>query len=342
MPRSENQKIKTLLVAKIINEISDENHSISASDIVDALESDYGISAEKKSIYRDIALLRDVYGMEIDGTKGGRYRLLTHEFSFEDLRLVAECVYSTKFISESRASKLVETISHFCSQYEAEQLQGERFLADRVKTTKTHIMTTISTINSAMATKWDGKQHIPTKISFQYMKYSINDVRKEVERRKGAQYIVSPYKLLINDGNYYLLAYSDQAKDMRTFRVDRMKRVDLLEEPREGAEVFKNIDLANYTKRVFSMFGGEEKRVKMRFINPLLDTVIERFGTGSDVFYMPDGDSHFIVIASVQISDQFYAWISGFRKKAVIQSPAEVIDGMKSFLNDIADRYKEE
>lgn len=342
MPRSENQKIKTLLVAKIINEISDENHSFSASDIVDALESDYGISAEKKSIYRDIALLRDVYGMEIDGTKGGRYRLLTHEFSFEDLRLLAECVYSTKFISESRASKLVETISHFCSQYEAEQLQGERFLADRVKTTKTHIMTTISTINSAMATKWDGKPHTPTKISFQYMKYSINDVRKEVERRKGAQYIVSPYKLLINDGNYYLLAYSDQAKDMRTFRVDRMKRVDLLEEPREGAEVFKNIDLANYTKRVFSMFGGEEKRVKMRFINPLLDTVIERFGTGSDVFYMPDGDSHFIVIASVQISDQFYAWISGFRKKAVIQSPAEVIDGMKSFLNDIADRYKEE
>lgn len=342
MPRSENQKIKTLLVAKIINEISDENHSFSASDIVDALESDYGISAEKKSIYRDIALLRDVYGMEIDGTKGGRYRLLTHEFSFEDLRLLAECVYSTKFISESRASKLVETISHFCSQYEAEQLQGERFLADRVKTTKTHIMTTISTINSAMATKWDGKQHIPTKISFQYMKYSINDVRKEVERRKGAQYIVSPYKLLINDGNYYLLAYSDQAKDMRTFRVDRMKRVDLLEEPREGAEVFKNIDLANYTKRVFSMFGGEEKRVKMRFINPLLDTVIERFGTGSDVFYMPDGDSHFIVISSVQISDQFYAWISGFRKKAVIQSPAEVVDGMKSFLNDIADRYKEE
>ena len=339
MPRSENQKIKTLLVAKIIQEISDENHPFSAKDITDALDSDYGISAEKKSIYRDIAFLRDVYGMDIEGTQGGRYRLLSHDFAFDDLRLLAECVYSTKFISESKAQSLVETISHFCSIYEAELLQGERFLADRVKTTKTHIMNTISTINSAMAAKWDGKPHTPTKISFQYMKYSINDVKKEVERRKGAKYIVSPYKLLINDGNYYLLAYSDQAKDMLTFRVDRMKRVDILVEPRAGAEVFKDIDLANYTKRVFSMFGGDQKRVKMRFINPLLDTVIERFGTGSDVFYMPDGDNHFIVIADVQISDQFFSWICGFRKKAAIQSPPEVVEGMKAFLQDITDRY---
>ena len=279
--------------------------------------------------------------MDIEVTQGGRYRLLNHDFAFDDLRLLAECIYSTKFISESKAQYLVETISHFCSIYEAELLQGERFLADRVKTTKTHIMNTISIINSAMATKWDGKPHTPSKISFQYMKYSINDVKKEVERRKGAKYIVSPYKLLINDGNYYLLAYSDQAKDMRTFRVDRMKRVDILEEPRVGVEVFKDIDLANYTKRVFSMFGGDQKRVKMRFINPLLDTVIERFGTGSDVFYMPDGDSHFIVIADVQISDQFFSWICGFRKKATIQSPSEVVEGMKAFLQDITDRYKD-
>ena len=92
------------------------------------------------------------------------------------------------------------------------------------------------------------------------------------------KYTVSPYKLLINDGNYYLLAFDDYAQDMRTYRVDRMKGVDRTGEPREGAEAFAAIDLKTYTKRVFSMFGGKQERVTIRFINPLLDAVVDRFG----------------------------------------------------------------
>ena len=75
----------------------------------------------------------------------------------------------------------------------------------------------------------------------------------------------------INEGNYYLLAFDDKAQDMRTYRIDRMKEVKLLEEPREGAEAFEAIDMESYTRRVFSMFGGQQKRVSVRFINPLLD-----------------------------------------------------------------------
>jgi predicted DNA-binding transcriptional regulator YafY len=174
------------------------------------------------------------------------------------------------------------------------------------------------------------------------MKYQINDVHSQVERRKGAEYIVSPFKLLINEGNYYLLAYSDYAKDMRTYRVDRMKKVELLSDPREGAEKFAEINMETYTQRVFSMFGGKEAQVRMRFINPLLDTVIERFGTDHNVSYQPDGDKHFIVSAKVEISDQFFGWICGFRKKASIIAPDDVVADMKRFLNDIYGRYETE
>ena len=64
---------------------------------------------------------------------------------------------------------------------------------------------------------------------------------QQVERRKGAMYTVSPYKLLINDGNYYLLAFDDASKSMRTYRVDRMKSVNLTGVPREGKEAFDAI-----------------------------------------------------------------------------------------------------
>ena len=157
---------------------------------------------------------------------------------------------------------------------------------------------------------------------------------------RGATYKVSPYKLLINDGNYYLLAYDDKAQDMRTYRVDRMKEVKALDEPREGAEAFAAINMESYTRRVFSMYGVQQKRVSIHFDNPLLDTAIERFGTTPDVFYRPDGERHFVVTADVGISDQFFSWVCGFRKKAKIINPPDVVEDMQKFLQDIAGIYE--
>lgn len=159
-----------------------------------------------------------------------------------------------------------------------------------------------------------------------------------MERRHGAKYIVSPFQLLINDGNYYLLAFDDRSKAMRTYRVDRMKNVSFSGEPRAGEEAFKKIDLKTYTQRVFSMYGGEEELVQIRFINPLLDTVIDRFGT-KDVQYSKEDDSHFCVSAKVEISDQFFAWVCGFGKRAKIISPVSVIDRFKKFLGQIQGLY---
>jgi len=95
-----------------------------------------------------------------------------------------------------------------------------------------------------------------------------------MERRHGARYTVSPFKLLINDGNYYFLAFDDYSQETRTYRVDRMKGVQCEGKPRDGAEAFLQIDLRTYTKRFFSMFGVERKTDSIRFINPLLDAVV--------------------------------------------------------------------
>lgn len=338
MARSENQKLKTLYVAKFFLENSDENHPVTAGDITDYLKVECGIEAERRAIYRDIAALRDVFGMDIDGGQGGKYRLLSRQFEFDDLRLLAECVHAAKFISAPKAKILVSTIGQFCSNYQADKLEREVFLCDRVKTTRKDILLIIGIIQTAMADKENGKPKPPQKISFKYLKYTLQTT--QVERRKGAAYKVSPYKLLINDGNYYLLAYDDKSQDMRTYRVDRMKEVKPLDEPREGAEAFAAIDMETYTRRVFSMYGGPQKRVSVRFINPLLDTAIERFGTAPDVFYRPDGDRHFVVSADVEVSDQFFSWVCGFRKRAKIISPPEVVEGMQKFLADIAGRYE--
>ena len=342
MPKSENQKLKILYVAKYLLENSDENNYVRTVDIVDYLVTECDISAERRSIYRDINILRDVFGMDIVNGHKNKYKLMSRKFEFDDLRLLAECVHAAKFISASKAKELVKTISEFCSIYQAEELQKEVFLCDRVKTTRNNILLTVGIIYSAMATKQDGKPHTPQKITFKYLKYALQNKREQVERRKGATYKVSPYKLLINDGNYYLLAFDDRYQEIRRYRVDRMKEVKAIDEPREGAKVFAELDMESYTRRVFSMFGGKQKRVSIRFINQLLDTAIERFGTSPDVFYRQDDEKHFVVTADVEVSDQFFAWVCGFRKRAAIINPPDVVESMKKFLEDIETRYQDD
>ena len=351
--KEKGQKYKSLLVWDILQKRTDETHALKVSEIKEHLKM-YGITAERHSIKRDIddilillnkemdfdmdelgiedrALLG--YEVEYDAVQHG-YKVSRRPYDFEELRLLAECVRASKFISKSQEEHLLAAIENLCSDYQIEELQNEVYLVGRNKTTNKHIMGTMLKINQAI------RQN--NKISFKYQKYTIQDRTQQVDRRKGAKYILSPFKLIINDGNYYLLGFDSKKQDIRTYRLDRMKGVDIEEEPREGETAFSRIDMRTYTQRVFSMYGGEQKRVSMRFINPLLDTVIERFGTGAEVFYRPDDDTHFIVTADVEISDQFYSWICGFRKKAVIVSPPDVVADFQKFLGDIQSRYQSE
>ena len=125
MPKSENQKYKALYVAKYLLEYSDADHYVKTRDIIDYLESECGIISERRSVYRDIAALRDVFGMDIEGGQGGRFCLASRQFDFDELCLLAECVYATKFISEKQAKNLVSTISEFASSFQAEKLEQE-------------------------------------------------------------------------------------------------------------------------------------------------------------------------------------------------------------------------
>ena len=102
------------------------------------------------------------------------------------------------------------------------------------------------------------------------------------------------------------------------------------------------LDMRSYTQQHFGMFSGEKKTVSIRFNNRLLDTMVDRFGTGSEVFYRPEDKSHFVVTTQIAISDQFYGWLCGFRKMAKIVSPPDVVSDFQKFLDDIYGRYEDD
>ena len=189
-----------------------------------------------------------------------------------------------------------------------------------------------------MSTKLDGKSHKPEKIQFKYLKYSIDDMEQQIERRKGETYIVSPFQFIINDGNYYLLAYNEQRKAIWTYRIDRMKDVRRTGVPREGDEAFQQIDIRTFAQRTISMYSGKQETVTIRFIMSLLDTAIEQFGK-KNVIYKKVDDHHFNMIATIDISNQFFAWLLRFGTSVRLLSPASVVDDFNNYLEKIRKMY---
>ncbi len=363
--KSNNQRLRSYLVMQYFMKNADERHPVSMQDILLYLNEDCGFSADRRAVYKDIEDINIILylldnaedGCTVEnavkalekypeeafihsGGKNGKYYMTRRPQGIEvdDIRLLAECVYNARFITKSDAERLIPIVCGLVSQWDAAEIEHDAFVVDRIKTNNRSVLSNVMTINYAMREGTQADPHEPEKITFKYQKYSIEDVNKTVDRRKGERYKVSPYRLLINDGNYYMLAFDDKSKEMRTYRVDRMKDIRTTGEAREGKEDYKGIDLQNYTQRVFGMFGGKRVRVTLRFINPLLDTVIERFGT-SNVQYEKRDESHFTASPEVELSDQFFSWLCGFGNKVKIIGPEFVIEQFTEYLDKIRSLY---
>lgn len=355
-----NQKLKPYLVLKFLEKYSDEEHTFDGEAIANAMIEDYGIFAEKRSVYRDIKDINKAYIMQRDdvdvheaekilskgydedkvilynAAKKGYY-WQDRKYTTEDLQLLAECINSAKFLSKKASEKLINIIEEDLSVSQKETLNTDVFLIDRIKSNK-NIIYDISKINAAMSTKLDGIPHTPKKISFYYQKYSISNVREQIDRRKGETYIVSPFRLIINDGNYYLLGYSDKFKKMRTYRVDRMKGLEILDSDREGEEVYKKIDIKDFIERKFSMFDGTVEKVKIQFTKDLLDSFIDRFGSNK-VYGIVDSN-HYYISTFIEVSPPFFGWLCGFGNKVKIIEPLNVVNQFQKHLQKIIEKYK--
>ena len=173
-------------------------------------------------------------------------------------------------------------------------------------------------------------------IRFRYFEYTAR--KKRQYRREGKFYQVSPFALIWESENYYLLAYDDESGILKHYRVDKMTDICLTEEPRQGRRLFAAQDMSSYTRKVFGMFSGREAQVKLRFGNALAGPVLDRLGT--DAMLIPDGPEHFTVRADVVVSRQFYAWVCGFGDGVQILSPQWAAEGYARHIAAIAALYE--
>ena len=328
MPKGTNQKFKLYRLAQIMLEKTDEEHYITMPEIMESL-AEYNITADRKSIYTDLRDL-SVLGIEVEGEPIGNryhYHVVSRTFELPELKLLVDAIQSSKFITEKKSNTLIKKLEKMVSEYEAQKLQRQVYVSGRIKTMNESIYYTVDAIHNAISEN--------KKIKFQYYQWNV---KKDMElRHNGAWYHISPWGLSWDDENYYLVGYDSDAKKIKHYRVDKMLHIRLSSESREGKEFFKKLDMADYAKKSFGMFGGKEQTVKLLVKNNLAGVIIDRFGKNAILF--PTDDEYFTVNVEVHVSRQFLGWVFSLGDGIKIVGPDDVVEEMRMEVTRLIQQY---
>lgn len=328
MPKGTNQKYKLIYIIKYLLENTDENHKVTMPQILTYLEAN-DITAERKSIYDDMDAIQEL-GIDVQKEKVGRnfyYYVVDRDFEMAELKLLVDAIQSSKFITEKKSQELIKKLGTLVSIHEAKQLKRQVYVAGRAKAINENIFYNVDAIHNAIEEN--------KKVRFQYFQWNT---KKEMELRKnGDWYEVSPWALMWEDENYYLVAFDKVAGKLKHYRVDKMLKMSSIDSDREGREIFEKSNVSEYTKKNFGMFAGEEETVKLEVHNGLVGVILDRFGT--DTMIIPADEEHFRVNVRVSVSNQFFGWVFGLGDGIKILGPENVKQKMQEELDKIQKLY---
>lgn len=323
---TDNRRSRILYIYKMLLEETDDQHPLTIPQIVSKLHS-LGIEAERRTVYEDIEALR-TFGLDIiyQKEKNHNYYIGARSFELAELKLLADAVQSSRFITPKKSEQLIKKLQSLTSQEQAKELSRQIYITNRVKSPNEQIFYNVDALHKAIDA---GKQ-----ITFQYMEYGFD--KKLHPRRDGELYHASPYLLSWDDENYYLIAWHDRYESLSHFRVDKMANIAITTD--DCRPLTHPLDAAEYARRTFGMFPGEPVKVEIWFDAGLIGVVIDRFG--ADVFISSSDEIGFTVSIDATISPAFLAWLIQFGDKAKILSPESIKDDLMKLLDKIMCLYK--
>jgi len=308
-----NNNLRPMYVKEIIFEHTDETHYISVGEIIKILETSYGVTACRQTIYDDIEMLINA-GFDIEDVNGKnnrhQYHVLSREFDAVELRIVIDAIGSLMFLPLSKSNSLIKKISRLAGP-SADYLMKTTIIDDRPRTDNSQIYYIIDTLSSAIAQK---KQ-----VLFKYYEYLTSS--KKVIKKKSEQFQVSPYRLVCCSDYYYLIGYSEQHEKITAFRVDCISGIPMIAKRNIVAEP-EDLYSEKYIRESSSDKTPETTEVTLEFDSCYIDAMINRFGQNMDISYIRKTSC--LAKVHVHVDNAFFAWIFGFDGKVTICGSREV------------------
>lgn len=322
------QKLKLLYLMRILEEETDAERGLTMTQILEGLEAQ-GITAERKSIYRDIEALRE-FGLDVRTYQRApvEYALESRDFALPELLLLVDAVQSSRFLTQRKSDALVEGVKRLASTRQRALLDKRLHVEGRIKMQNESVFRSVDLIQESIARK--------RQISFLYFKYDA--AKEKVLQRDGERYIETPVQLVYAEGYYYLVAFNEKHDGFATYRVDRMDRIRITDEPAAKNERIATFDARELEGRAFGMYSGEPVAATLLVSGEAMGAVIDRFG--KDVDSRPVGEGRARVFATVMKSPVLFGWLAQFGDRVRIEKPASLVAEYRDYLARIVAAYE--
>lgn len=307
-------KLRPLYLIQILKERTDEDHYLTTSQLCSILKNEYGMETHRTTIKSDIEMLQQA-GISIQAVRSSQnqYNYIERDFDIAELKLLIDAVMSAKFMTKTKSDQLVAKLTALAGINKARELKRNLVIDGRYKMENEQILVIVDAINDAINQR--------RKIRFQKVEYNVK--KERVLHHGGEQYTFSPYSLVWDGDNYYVVGYSDKYQSVGSHRVDRIyQRPEILSEAAVPAPV--GFDVNKYINTMFRMYNAPRREVELVCDNGVMDAIIDRFGP--DVETYACDQQNFRVITEVAVGTVFYNWVFGFGGLVKIKAPEDVKD----------------
>ncbi len=331
MANQPNQKLKILRILQMLFEQTDSTHGITTQEIIDNLAMQ-GISAERKSIYRDMKVLEQ-FGLAVKSSDK-KWRLTERPLQLEELIMLVDAVQSAPFLTEEITDELIGRIQRLASRNQRVMLERRIDVPSRIKMQNQSVLENLDIIQQAMRQK--------RKVAFKYFSYNI---KKQKELRRDAhEYVLTPIRLIYADEFYYMIVFSDHYADMEghyafnPYRVDRMVDVHVSDEPATKDPRIANYTTEDHLSPSFGIYAAKKVPVILEFDQEAMNPIIDKFGINAVIFEKKRGRARARVKAP--LSPQFYGWLLQLGPLVKLISPTEAVNEFNALLDQTLNRYK--
>ncbi len=338
------RKKLSFAILEILRQYSDESHKLSQNDIIELLERDYDMKADRKSVKRNITSLLEM-GYPIDfketlrmypnknGEMEESYILsdfwLDREFTDSELRMLIDSLLFSKHIPYNQCQDLVEKLKNLSSNYFNHKVKHIHTLPESQPKNR-HLFLTIEVLDEAIENE---KQ-----VAFTYNEYGTD---KRLHPRREREYIVNPYQMAATNGRYYLIGNYDKYDNLANYRLDRITNIRLLDTPRKPKEKvpeMKGWTLPKHMAEHLYMFSGESIPVTFRMKKIILNDVIDWFGT--DIAFFDETEEEVTARVTANWSAMRY-WAQQYCRHVRVLSPPDLAQTVKEDLQNALNNYQE-
>lgn len=312
---------------------TDEQHPVNTNELI-AYLAEKGVTAERKSVARDVAALRDAgYSIILcDEYKRGYY-MTDQLFEDYELKIIADAVSGAKFITYEDSSSIVDKLCELASPTGEEIIKNHTFIDEKIKSKNKKVRYNIDKVINAIK---NGKR-----ITFQYFEFTADG--KMQLKRDGHIYEISPYYLCWDNDSYFLIGNSKSHDHLIHFHVEMMTNVEVTKIPirpeSEIEELRGSFSIGEYLRRSVNMYGGESIKITLECSDKIAKNVREEFG--EDIITKPIGENRFITDVRAAEGEGLIRWIMQFSAEDIkVISPESICETIRNRAKELYKIYE--